>query len=582
MKNHKDLLVLKQLLRYVKPYRKTLLGVSFLTIILALLSPTIPVLFQQAVDKPILEGDLETLTYYMIAILGIIVLQAILQYTYAYYSNMLGQNVIRDMRKDLFQHLTYLNVRYFDNTPVGTLITRVISDLETIADVFEAGLLMIISDLLKLTVIFSIMLYSSWELTLVAMSVMPFLLLAAWFFKEGTKKSFQEVRTQVARLNTFLQEHITGMYVVQIFNREKQEYQRFNQINAKHRDAHIKSVFYYSVFFPIVEIISAIAIGLIIGYGSNGILQEKFTFGLILAFVMYIGQLFQPIRNLADRFNTLQMGVVSGQRFLDLMHTNETTQNTGKISFQGLQKDIEFKAVWFAYKNEDWILKDINFKLEKGQTIALVGSTGAGKSSIINLLNRFYDAQKGAILIDKIPVQEYELHSLRKKMAIVLQDVFLYSDSIFENIRLYDPSISLEQVIATAKSIGIHDFIMSLPDGYYYNVKERGAALSVGQRQLIAFARAMVRNPEILILDEATASIDTEAETLIQSAIQKMMQNRTCIIIAHRLSTIQHAHQILVLEKGKIIEQGTHEDLLQRKGKYYQLYQYNKSVLSHA
>jgi ATP-binding cassette subfamily B protein len=571
MKKLIDTTILRKLFAYTIPYKKTVLGVSFLTIVLAVLSPVVPVLFQQAIDKPVLQGDVNTLSYYMMAILGIIMLQAVLQYTYSYYSNVLGQNVIRDMRKHLFEHLTYLNVKYFDNTPIGTLITRVISDLETIADVFEAGLLMIVSDLLKLTVILGIMFYSSWQLTLIAMSVLPFLLLAGWFFKEGTKKSFQEVRTQVAQLNTFLQEHVTGMYVVQIFNREQEEYKRFEKINAKHQNAHIKSVFYYSVFFPVVEIISAIAIGLIIWYGSKEIVKENFTFGLIVAFVMYVGQLFQPIRNLADRFNTLQMGVVSGQRLFDLLETQEITENKGNIPFTGLQNSIEFKDVWFSYKNEDWVLKGISFKVKKGQTIALVGSTGAGKSSVINLVNRFYDIQKGDILIDGYSVKEYELHSLRNKMSLVLQDVFLYSDTIFENIRLYDTRITLEQVIETTKSIGIHDFIMSLPDGYNYNVQERGATLSTGQRQLISFARAMVRNPEILILDEATASIDTESEQLIQHAIEKMMQNRTCFMIAHRLSTIQHAHSILVLEKGEIIEQGTHESLLEKQGKYYQL-----------
>ncbi len=571
MKKLIDTAVLRRLFAYTKPYKKTVLGVSLLTIILAVLSPVVPVLFQQAIDKPVFHGDVTTLSYYMMAILGIITLQAVLQYTYSYYSNALGQSVIRDMRKHLFEHLTYLNVKYFDNTPIGTLITRVISDLETIADVFEAGLLMIISDLLKLTVILGIMFYSSWQLTLIAMSVLPFLLLAGWFFKEGTKKSFQEVRTQVAQLNTFLQEHVTGMYVVQIFNREQEEYERFREINTKHQNAHIRSVFYYSVFFPVVEIISAIAIGLIIWYGSKEIVKEHFTFGLIVAFVMYVGQLFQPIRNLADRFNTLQMGIVSGQRIFDVLETQQTTQNIGNVTFTGLQDSVEFKEVWFAYKNEDWVLKGISFKVKKGETIALVGSTGAGKSSVINLLNRFYDIQKGDILIDGHSIKEYELHSLRNKMSLVLQDVFLYSDTIFENIRLYDTSITLEQVIQTTKSIGIHDFIMNLPGGYNYNVQERGATLSTGQRQLISFARAMVRNPEILILDEATASIDTESEQLIQQAIEKMMHNRTCFMIAHRLSTIQHAHQILVLEKGQIIEQGTHESLLEKQGKYYHL-----------
>ncbi|MCS7076435.1 MAG: ABC transporter ATP-binding protein/permease [Bacteroidia bacterium] len=576
MKKRANAFILRKILIYTKPYQKTMIGVSFLTIILAFLSPIVPILFQKAVDDPIINGNIVSLSYYMIAILCIITLQAILQYVYAYYSNVLGQNVIRDMRKHLFEHLTYLNVKYFDNTPIGTLITRVISDLETIADVFEAGLLMMISDVLKIIVIFAIMWYSSWELTLIAMVVLPFLLLAGWFFKEGTKKSFQEVRSRVAQLNTFLQEHITGMYVVQIFNREIEEYKRFQTINTQHQNAHIKSVFYYSVFFPVVEIISAMAIGLIIWYGSKGILQEKFTFGLILAFVMYIGQLFQPIRNLADRFNTLQMGVVSGQRFFDILDTQQVTENTGKSIFEGLRQDITFQDVWFAYKNEDWVLKGISFQLKKGQTLALVGSTGAGKSSIINLLNRFYDIQKGDILIDSIPIKNYELKSLRKNMAVVLQDVFLYSDTILENIRLYDKNILLEQVIETAKTIGIHDFIMSLPGNYAYNVQERGATLSVGQRQLIAFARAMVRNPQILILDEATASIDTESELLIQQAIEKMMQNRTCIIIAHRLSTIQHAHHIIVLERGNIIEQGNHESLMQKRGRYYQLYQYHR------
>jgi ATP-binding cassette subfamily B protein len=433
-------------------------------------------------------------------------------------------------------------------------------------------LIVIIGDILQIVVIVGVMLYIDWELTLISLTTIPFLLIATYIFKEKTKKAFQDVRTEVAKLNTFLQEHITGMRIIQIFVREDAEYNKFKDINRRHRKAHIKSVWYYSIFFPVVELMSATSIGILVWYGSKQVIDNQISLGIIISFIMYLNMLFRPIRELADKFNTLQMGMVSSERIFQVLDTKEQTINDGILKPENLKAEVEFKNVSFAYNEDQPVLKNINFKIESGKTLALVGATGAGKSSIINLLNRFYEINAGEILLDGRDVREYELSFLRSQIATVLQDVFLFSDTIEENIRLKNKSIHTEEIIQAAKEVGAHDFIMRLPGGYQYNVMERGATLSVGQAQLISFIRALVYNPKILVLDEATSSVDTETEELIQSAIQKLMKGRTSIVIAHRLSTIQNADEIIVLDKGEILEQGTHQELLKQNGAYKKLY----------
>jgi ATP-binding cassette subfamily B protein len=472
----------------------------------------------------------------------------------------------------VFSHLLSLRLKYFDNTPIGTLVTRAVSDLETIADVFSEGLIVIIGDILQIVVIVGVMMYIDWRLTLISLATIPFLLIATYIFKERTKKAFQDVRVEVAKLNTFLQEHISGMRIIQLFVREKAEMEKFKNINRRHRIAHIKSVWYYSIFFPVVELMSASSIGLLVWYGSKEVLDGSLSLGVIVSFIMYINMLFRPIRELADKFNTLQMGMVSSERIFSVLDTQEQTPNNGTITNIPVQGKITFENVRFAYTEDHYVLKNISFELQAGKTLAIVGATGAGKSSIINLLNRFYEINEGEIRVDDVDIKKYELSFLRSKIATVLQDVFLFSDTISENIRLKNTDISIEKIIESAKEVGAHDFIMNLPGGYDYNVMERGATLSVGQAQLISFIRALVFNPSILVLDEATSSVDTESEMLIQSAIQKLMQGRTSIVIAHRLSTIQNADQIMVLDHGEIVEIGTHQELLHLNGAYKRLY----------
>ncbi|MBL7891107.1 MAG: ABC transporter ATP-binding protein, partial [Bacteroidia bacterium] len=470
----------------------------------------------------------------------------------------------------------HLRLKYFDHTPIGTLVTRVVSDIETIGDIFSEGLIVITGDLLKLVVIIVVMFSTNVELTLISLTVIPVLLIATYIFKNAIKAAFQDVRTQVARLNAFVQEHITGMNIVQIFNREKVEFEKFKEINAKHRDANIRSVWHYSVFYPVVEILSSVSMGLLVWWGGKGVLSGTTTLGELIAFIMYINMLFRPIRMLADRFNTLQMGMVSSERVFKVLDTKAFIADAGTLSANEMRGEVEFNDVWFSYEDEpirNWILKGISFKVSRGETVALVGSTGAGKTSIINLLNRFYEYNKGVISIDGTDIRSYKLNSLRSNIGLVLQDVFLFSDSIANNISLYDSSITRERIVEAAKAIGAHQFIMELPGGYDYNVMERGAMLSVGQRQLIAFIRAYVFNPKILVLDEATSSIDTESELLIQQATDKLIANRTSIIIAHRLATIQKANRIIVLDHGEIIESGTHQELLKLNGKYRKLYE---------
>ncbi len=567
-----DVDVLRRIYRFLQPYKKQFYIAILLTILLALLAPVRPYLVQYTIDHHILNNDSLGLMWMVLVLFALLGFQTLVQYYHTVLTNWLGQSAILDIRKLIFKHLLSLRLKFFDHTPIGTLVTRAVSDLETIADVFSEGLIVIIGDILQILVIVGVMLYVDWELTLISLTTIPFLLIATYIFKEKTKKAFQDVRTEVAKLNTFLQEHITGMRIIQIFVREDAEFKKFEQINRRHRTAHIKSVWYYSIFFPVVELLSASSIGILVWYGSKQVLDNEISLGIIVSFIMYLNMLFRPIRELADKFNTLQMGMVSSERIFALLDTQEQTPDKGMHRPKEIKGDVEFKEVYFGYTEEKDVLKGISLKVEAGKTLALVGSTGAGKSSIINLLNRFYEIRSGNILLDDRDVREYELAFLRSQIATVLQDVFLFSDTILENIRLNNESISREAVIAAAKEVGAHDFIMRLPGGYDYNVMERGATLSAGQAQMISFIRALVYNPKILVLDEATSSVDTETEELIQEAIKKLMKGRTSIVIAHRLSTIQDADEIIVLEKGEILERGSHQELLKLQGAYKKLY----------
>lgn len=567
-----DVNLLRRIFRYVKPYRRIFVWSIILTLLLAVLAPLRPLLIEYTLDKYILENDSSGLMIMSVIMIILLLMQTVVQYFHTFFTNVLGQSVIKDLRVAVFNHISSLRLKYFDRTPIGQLITRTVSDLETIADIFSEGLIVIIGDVLQVAAIIAVMLYTDWKLTLVVLIPMPFLMAASYVFKEAIKSAFQDVRSQVAHLNTFLQEHITGIKIIQYFARENQEMQKFKRINAKHRDAHIRSNWYYSIFFPVVEIISAISIGLLVWYGSKSILSNDISPGVVVAFIMYINMLFRPIRELADKFNTLQMGMVGAERIFNVLDTRETTDNNGTFKPESIKGEIEFKNVWFAYNDENWVLKDISFHVKPGQTLALVGATGAGKSSVINILNRFYEINKGSVKIDGIDIREYELSYLRLHIATVLQDVFLFSDSIANNINLGNKGISREQLISAAEEVGAHEFIQRLPGGYDYDVMERGATLSVGQAQLISFIRALVYDPRILVLDEATASVDTETEGLIQQAITKLMQGRTSIVIAHRLSTIQNAGRIIVLDHGEIKETGSHQQLLKLDGFYKRLY----------
>lgn len=567
-----DVNLLRRIFRYVKPYRRIFVWSIILTLLLAVLAPLRPLLIEYTLDKYILENDSSGLLIMSVIMIILLLMQTVVQYYHTFFTNVLGQSVIKDLRVAVFNHISSLRLKYFDRTPIGQLITRTVSDLETIADIFSEGLIVIIGDVLQVAAIIAVMLYTDWKLTLVVLIPMPFLMAASYVFKEAIKSAFQDVRSQVAHLNTFLQEHITGIKIIQYFARENQEMQKFKRINAKHRDAHIRSNWYYSIFFPVVEIISAISIGLLVWYGSKSILSNDISPGVVVAFIMYINMLFRPIRELADKFNTLQMGMVGAERIFNVLDTRETTDNNGTFKPESIKGEIEFKNVWFAYNDENWVLKNISFHVKPGQTLALVGATGAGKSSVINILNRFYEINKGIVKIDGIDIREYELSYLRSEIATVLQDVFLFSDSIANNINLGNKDISREQLISAAEEVGAHEFIQRLPGGYDYDVMERGATLSVGQAQLISFIRALVYDPRILVLDEATASVDTETEGLIQQAITKLMQGRTSIVIAHRLSTIQNAGRIIVLDHGEIKETGSHQQLLKLDGFYKRLY----------
>lgn len=570
--------LLKRVMAYVRPYRAIFIWSVLLTILLAAIAPVRPMLVGYTLDQHILKGNYSGLLNITILMLVLLVLQTAFQYAHTLLTNKLGQSAIKDLRINVFNHITKLRLKFFDKTPIGQLITRTVSDLETIADIFSEGLIAMIGDMLQVIVITSIMFYMDWKLTLAVLVPMPFLIIATRIFQKSIKVAFQEVRAEVSNLNTFLQEHISGIAIIQYFAREDQEFKKFKKINSRYRDANIRSNWYYSIFFPVVELISAMSLGLLIWYGSKTILNNpSIEPGIITTFIMFINMLFRPIRELADKFNTLQMGMVGAERVFKVLDTNEKTENKGTLAPQKLKGNIAFKNVWFSYDQDGetdpkYVLKDISFDVSAGQTIALVGATGAGKSSTINILNRFYEIQKGQITIDDQSIHDYELAYLRKNIATVLQDVFLFSDTIYNNITLNNPEISFEDVVDAAKKVGAHEFIERLPGGYHYNVMERGATLSAGQAQLISFIRALVYKPAILVLDEATSSVDTETEMLIQNAIDRLMEGRTAIVIAHRLSTIQKADLIIVLEKGEIKEKGTHQQLLKLDGYYKQLY----------
>ena len=568
-----DYKLLKRVLTFTRPYRKVLFVSMFFSIVLSFLSPIRPFLINYAVDQYITIPNPIQLRFICIVLISILVLEAVVQFLYIYLATWLGQNVIQDLRASVYQHILKLKMKFFDNTPIGSLVTRTISDIETISDIFSQGLFVIIGELLKLIVVVCMMFYTDWRLALVSLIAIPLLLIATAWFKRNIKSAFQDVRKEVSNINTFIQEHIVGMNLVQIFNRERSEFEKFKKINKNHLKANLRSVFYYSIFFPIVEILSALSIGLIIWYGGNAIISGKeVTLGELVAFILYIYMMFRPIRQLADRFNVLQMGIVGSERVFKVLDTKDFIKDNGNVIKDQIEGTVKYKNVKFSYKDDNWVLNGISFSIEKGKKLALVGRTGSGKTSIINLLNRFYDIQSGSITIDGVNVENFKLDNLRKHIAVVQQEVHLFSSSIMQNVILFDENISEEDVLNASKEIGIHNFIMSLPGGYDYIVGERGVTLSTGQRQLISFLRVYLRNPQILILDEATSSIDSYTEQILQSALQKISEGRTTIVIAHRLSTIVDSDKILLLKNGVVLEEGSHSELLSLNGEYKKMY----------
>ena len=573
-KNSFDIYLLWRIVKLAAPYKKVFYFSAFLAVILAPVAVARPRLIQEMVDEYIFKGDIPGMTTIAFIFLGVLVLETILRYAFIYATNWMGQSVIKDLRINVFNHITSLRTRYFDTTPIGTSTTRTINDVETINTVFSQGGFTIIADLLTIIFVLIVMFTTSWQLTLICLTTMPFLIAATYIFKEKVKTSFQRVRKEIQRMNAFLQERITGMKVVQIFNAEEQEMNKFKSINREYTQANLDAILYYAIFFPVVEIISAASLGLMIWWGAQGVIDDVVTLGALIAFPLYLGMLFRPTRMLADKFNTLQMGMVASERVFKLLDSEEKIPNEGTLDKVKLKGSVQFENVSFAYNEIDFVLKNLTFEIKPNETLAIVGSTGSGKSTIINLLNRFYDIQKGDIFIDGKNIKEYDIQNLRSCLAIVLQDVFLFGGSVLENITLRDDTITRSEVIDAAKMIGAHEFIEKLPGGYDYEVMERGATLSMGQRQLISFVRALVFDPDILILDEATSSIDPESESIIQYAIEKLIAKRTSIIIAHRLSTIRHADHIMVLDKGELQEFGSHQELLQiEDGHYKELYE---------
>jgi len=565
-----DFNLFKRLLKYTNPYKVTVYFVGLAAILLSFFAVLRPYLLKVTVDDAIIPKKYDDLVFYVGLMAGALLLEVIFQFLFVYFANWLGQEVVRDLRVNLFKHMLNFKMTYFDKSAVGRLVTRAVSDIETISSIFSQGLFMIISDILKMLVVIGFMFYQSWQLTLLVLAVLPLIMYATRVFQKKMKIAFEEVRTQVADLNTFVQERITGMKIVQLFTREKKEYKNFKEINNKHRNAWVKTVWYNSIFFPIAEMATSITIGLIVWFGGlRAVADDGITLGVIIAFIELSQLLFRPLRQIADKFNTLQMGMVAANRVFGILDTESSINNKGTIEVKDLKGEIEFKDVHFSYTEDEEVLKGISFKANAGETIAIVGATGAGKSTVINLLNRFYEINSGQILVDGMDIKDISLESLRSQIAVVLQNVFLFADTILSNINLNNPDITEDEVIEAAKQIGVDEFINTLPNGYQYNVKERGAMLSSGQRQLISFLRAYMSNPSILILDEATSSVDTYSEQLIQEATDRITEGRTSIVIAHRLATIKKADKIMVMDAGKIVETGTHRELLQKKDGYY-------------
>ena len=573
-KQEMDLVVLTKVLKLAAPYKALFIMCFFLAIIMAPISNVRPFLISKMVDDHIFNMDLPGLQKMAIIYLAFVFINVFIRYVFIYYSSVLGQSIIKDLRVKVFNHLTKLKLRYFDQTPIGKITTRTISDVQAINEVFTQGVLTMAADIMGIFAVLGFMLYTSWRLTLICVITLPILILATYIFKEKVKAVFQKVRNEIANMNAFLNEQLSGMQVVQMFNAEKQEAQKFKSINRKYTEANLNAIEYYAIFFPVVELISSLGLALVVWWGSKGIWEHNVSVGAFVAFPMYLNMLFRPVRMLADKLNTLQMGLVAADRVFNVVENDETISDLGIHASEKIEGKVEFENVWFAYDEENFVLKDVSFKLAPGETMAIVGSTGSGKTTIINILNRFYETQKGLIKIDDVDIKKYNLDNLRKHLSMVLQDVFLFDGTVFENIALRDSNISREKVVEASKTIGAHPFIERLPDGYDFKITERGSNLSMGQRQLISFIRALVFDPDILILDEATSSIDSETESIIQYAIEKLIQKRTSIIIAHRLSTIKHADNILVLDSGRVLEQGNHETLLTREdGAYNKLYE---------
>ena len=568
-----DFKILGRLMIFCRPYMSVFYILVLLTISLSILQPIRPYITQIIIDDYISVNDIKGLQFMIILLIALLAVNAIVMYFHTYLSGWLGQNIIRDIRIKLFSHLQKFKLQFFDKTPIGRVVTRNVSDIETIADIFGQGIASIIGDILQLVGIVILMFILNWKLTLISLSTLPFLFLTTYIFKEKVKLSFNEVRTAVANLNSYVQEHIVGMNLVQIFANEKKEFNKFISINKTHLNANLKAVLYYSIYFPVMELFTSIGLGLLIWYGAGQLFEEEVTLGVLIAFIMYLQLFFRPIRAIADRFNTLQMGVVSSKRIFDLLDRNEIINSNEKISKMDIVGRVEFKNLWFSYNPNDYILRDVNFKIDKGQSVAFVGSTGSGKTSIINLINRFYEYQKGDILIDDVDIRDYNSSDLRKNIGLVSQDVFLFSDSILNNITLYNDNISEEEVWSSIKKVGAEKFINSLPGKLSFNVKERGGSLSVGQRQLISCIRIMLYDPKIILLDEATSSVDSDTELMIQNAISEILKNRTSIVVAHRLSTIKEVDKIIVIESGEIKEVGNHDQLLKKGGFYNKLYQ---------
>ena len=568
-----DFKILNRLFIFCKPYIGVFYALIFLTISLSILQPIRPYITQIIIDDYVSLNDIDGLKKMIILLFGLLIINAIVMYFHTYLSGWLGQNIIKDIRIKLFSHLQNFKLQFFDKTPIGRIVTRNVSDIETIADIFGQGIASIIGDILQLFGIVFLMFYINWKLTFISLATLPFLFLTTYVFKEKVKLSFNNVRTAVANLNSYVQEHIIGMNIVQIFGNEKKEYERFKEINQTHLKANLKAVLYYSIYFPVMELFTSIGLGLLIWYGSNQLFSEEVTLGVLVAFIMYLQLFFRPIRSIADRFNTLQMGVVSSKRIFDLLDKNESIKSNEKIKDVKLNGEVEFKDVWFAYNDDDYVLKNISFKISKGDSVGFVGATGSGKTSIINLINRFYDFNKGKILIDDKNIEDYNLPSLRNNLGLVSQDVFLFSDTIYNNITLFNDSISEDEVWEAIKKVGAEKFINRLPKKLQFDVKERGASLSVGQRQLISCIRIMLYDPKIILLDEATSSVDSESEMMIQKAISEILKNRTSIVVAHRLSTIKEVDKIIVIDSGEIKEMGSHKELLEKNGFYKKLYE---------